>query len=156
MYKHELCLGPMSINDENEIEYKNMIQKIKSIRGNYERLKKAFEILAESLNMKTTPVDNCTRLPIAFMKNCNWIKTTQNTSLYGKSMYCLKITEHGIAVYESIKNMYDLRLDKYMTLDKQTQYSMIRLGTYSMLSRAGYDLSDVKNLMDADEEQCKI
>lgn len=70
-------------------------------------------------------------------------------------MYCLKITEHGIAVYESIKNMYDLRLDKYMTLDKQTQYSMIRLGTYSMLSRAGYDLSDVKNLMDADEEQCK-
>ena len=70
MYKHELCLGPMSINDNNEFEYQSMINNIKSIRGSEIRLKNAFKALAESLGMKETPVDNCTRLPIAFMKSC--------------------------------------------------------------------------------------
>lgn len=42
MYKHELCLGPMSIDDEDEKDYTEMIQYIKSLRGDYKRLKKAF------------------------------------------------------------------------------------------------------------------
>lgn len=155
MYKHELCLGPMSINDEDEKAYKRMIQYIKSLRGDYKRLKKAFEDLATSLGMKPTPVDNCTRLPIAFMKTCNWVESVQNKSLYGKSMSCLKITEHGIATYENIKDMYDLRLDQYVDLDEHTQRSMIRLGTYSMLLRSGYDMSTVQETMASDSEQCK-
>lgn len=155
MYKHELCLGPMSINDEDETAYRKMIQYIKSLRGDYKRLKNAFEDLAANLAMKPTPVDNCTRLPIAFMKSCNWVESVQNKSLYGKSMSCLKITEHGIETYESIKDMYDLRLDQYIALDEHTQHSMIRLGTYSMLLRAGYDMSTVQDSMAADKEQCK-
>lgn len=155
MYKHELCLGPMSINDEDEREYRRMIQYIKSLRGDYKRLETAFEDLAASLGMKTTPVDNCTRLPIAFMKSCNWIESVQNKSLYGKSMSCLQITRHGIETYESIKDMYDLRLDQYVNLDAHTQRAMIRLGTYSMLLRAGYDMSGVKETMDADAAQCE-
>ena len=155
MYKHELCLGPMSINDEDERAYRRMIQYIKSLRGDYKRLKKAFEDLAASLGMKTTPMDNCTRLPIAFMKTCNWVESVQNKSLYGKSMSCLKITEHGIETYESVKNMYDLRLDQYVDLDEHTQRSMIRLGTYSMLLRSGYDMSIVQETIASDSEQCK-
>lgn len=155
MYKHELCLGPMSINDEDEKAYRRMIQYIKALRGDYKRLKTAFEDLAASLGMKTTPVDNCTRLPIAFMKSCNWVESVQNKSLYGKSMSCLQITRHGIETYESIKDMYDLRLEQYVDLDAHTQRSMIRLGTYSMLLRAGYDMSGVKETMDADAAQCE-
>lgn len=155
MYKHELCLGPMSINDEDETAYRKMIQYIKSLRGDHKRLKKAFEDLAASLGMKPTPVDNCTRLPIAFMKSCNWVESVQNKSLYGKTLSCLKITEHGIETYESIKDMYDLRLDQYIALDEHTQHSMIRLGTYSMLLRAGYDMTTVQDSMAADKEQCK-
>jgi len=155
MYKHELCLGPMSINDEDEKAYRRMIQYIKSLRGDYRRLKKAFEELASSLGMKPTPVDNCTRLPIAFMKSCNWVESVQNKSLYGKSMSCLKITKHGVETYESIKDMYDLRLDQYVDLDEHTQCSMIRLGTYSMLLRSGYDMSSVQETMEADKKQCR-
>ncbi|MBR2214341.1 MAG: hypothetical protein IJ849_01125 [Selenomonadaceae bacterium] len=155
MYKHELCLGPMSVNDEDESEFAKMIKGICSLRGDYKRLKKAFEKLADNLDMKTTPVDNCTRLPIAFMKNCNWVESVQNKSLYGKTMSCLRITDHGIEIYESIKNMYDLRLDQYMNLDDNTKYAMIRLGTYSMLMRAGYDMSPVSDLIATDRKQCK-
>lgn len=155
MYKHELCLGPMSINDEDEKAYRTMIQYIKSLRGDYKRLKTAFADLSASLGMKPTPVDNCTRLPIAFMKSCNWVQSVQNKSLYGKSLSCLKITEHGIETYESVRDMYDLRLEQYMNLDEHTQRSMIRLGTYSMLLRSGYDMSAVQDSMEADKEQCK-
>ena len=155
MYKHELCLGPMSINDEDEREYQSMIQCIKSLRGDHKRLKKAFEDLASTLGMKPTPVDNCTRLPIAFMKSCSWIESIRDKSLYGKSLDCLKITNHGIETYEHIKDMYDLRLDQYIDLDPHTQHSMIRLGTYSMLMRSGYDMSDVLHLMESDKVQCQ-
>ena len=154
MYKHELCLGPMSVNDEDETAYAEMIRYIKSIRGDYRRLKQAFEDLAASLKMKPTPVDNCTRLPIAFMKSCNWVESVQNRTLYGKSMSCLRITKHGIEAYESIKDMYDLRLDQFVKFDPSTQDAMIRLGTYSMLQRSGYDLSTVQEQINTDREQC--
>lgn len=155
MYKHELCLGPMSVNDEDEQAYKGMILRIKALRGDFSRLKKAFENLAAYLGMKPTPVDNCTRLPIAFMKSCNWVEDERNKSLYGKSLKCLKITRHGIQTYESIKDMFDLRLDRYNSLDEHTQRSMIRLGTYSMLLRSGYDMSAAQETMVADKNRCK-
>ncbi len=154
MYKHELCLGPMSVNDEDEKAYKSMIAFIRSIRGNQNRLKKAFLDLAVSLHMKPTPVDNCTRLPIAFMKSCGWVESINDSSLYGKSMSCLKITQHGIEIYEAIKGMYDLRLDNYLELEKNVQQALIRLGTYSMLERSGYDMSSVKEVMQADKVTC--
>lgn len=155
MYKHELCLGPMNIDDENENDYKRMIEYIKNLRGNYIFLKEEFEKLSSSLEMKPETVDNCTRLPIAFMKNCQWIEVVRDTSLYGKSLYCLKLTEHGLKTYMNIKDMYDLRLDQYNRLDRYTQNAMIRLGTYSMLERAGYDISSVKNLIINDKKQCE-
>ena len=154
MYKHELCLGPMSINDENEVEYSNMIQYIKGIRGDVNRLNNEFSKLANSLGMKETPVDNCTRLPIGFMKNCNWIESIKDKSLYGRSMTCFKITDHGRAVYNEIKNMYDLRYDEYAKYNDDIKAALIRLGIYGMLSRSGYDLSSIKEIMQDDKEKC--
>ncbi len=156
MYKHELCLGPMNINDQDENEYKRMICFIQSLRGDYKKLESAFIELADSLNMKTTAVDNCTRLPIAFMKSCKWVETVQDRSLYGKSMYCLKITNDGTETYENIKDMYDLRLEEFQNYDSETQDSLIRIGTYSMLLRSGYDISSVRNIMENDIAKCEF
>lgn len=154
MYKHELCLGPMGINDEDEEEYQNMLQLIRSIRGNQRRLKEAFLDLADSLGMKSTPVDNCTRLPIAFLKSCNWVESVSDRTLYGRSMSCLKITQHGREVYETIRDMCDIRLNRYVSLGNNVQTSLIRLGTYSMLERSGYDMSSTKKVMQVDKAVC--
>jgi hypothetical protein len=151
MYKHELCLGPMSVDDEDEKAYQRMIVFIRSIRGDQNRLKKAFFDLAANLRMKPTPVDNCTRLPIAFMKSCGWVESINDSSLYGKPMACLKITQHGVDIYEAIREMHDLRLDKYLGLEKKVQQAMIRLGIYSMLERSGYDISSVKEIIRTDK-----
>jgi hypothetical protein len=155
MYKHELCLGPMSIDDQDEKQYSHMINYIRSIRGDHKRLETEFKKLAEQLGMKETPVDNCTRLPIAFMKSCGWITSINNKSLYNKSMVCIQITDHGRSVYESIKNMKDIRLEEFEKYDMAVQNSLIRLGVYQMLERAGYDVSEVNDQIRADEKCCK-
>lgn len=154
MYKHELCLGPMSINDEDEKEYQSMIRFIKSLRGDFNRLKLAFNELADSLNMGTTSVDNCTRTPIGLMKNCNWIESIDDKTLYGVSKTCLRITPHGREVYASLKNMCDLRLEQYENQDDAVKDALIRLGAYSMLKRSGYDMTSIEEQTREDRSRC--
>lgn len=154
MYKHELCLGPMNIDDEDENAYQNMLQRIRALRGNQKRLKDAFATLAASLNMSTTSVDNSTRTPVGLMKNCGWIESVDSKTLYGRSMTCIRITPHGRAMYETLRNMYDLRLEEYERFELPVQDALIRLGTYSMLERAGYDVSEMQEIMQADRGIC--
>ena len=66
MYKHELCMGPMSINDEDSTEYYNMIKFISTIRGDNSRLNIAFKNFSRSLKMSTVSVDNQTRCLLHF------------------------------------------------------------------------------------------
>ena len=142
------------MNDMNEPEYQAMIKRIKAIRGDHKRLTAAFSDLADSLGMKPTPVDNCTRLPIAFMKACNFVESINTKSLYGKSLSCLRITQHGVDVYNNICQMKDIRLDEFQSYEKNLQLSLIRLGIYSMLIRSGYDLSSVSAQIVADKQIC--
>ncbi len=154
MYKHELCLGPMSIDDEDENAYQNMLRRIRALRGNQERLKDAFAALAASLNMSTTSVDNSTRTPVGLMKNCGWVESVDSKTLYGRYMTCIRITPHGREMYETLRNTYDLRLEEYENYEPAVQEALIRLGTYSMLERSGYDVSEVQEIMQADRKIC--
>lgn len=155
VYKHELCLGPMSVDDEDERAYQKMISYIKSIRGSFARLDSEFKKLAASLGMKPVPVDNCTRLPIAFMKACGFVKAVRNKTLYNKSLECLQITQHGIDVYNEIKNYCDIRLDSYNACNYKEKQALIRLGIYSMLKRSGFDISEVSEQIIHDKDTCK-
>lgn len=155
MYKHELCLGPMSVNDISTEEYNNMIARIKALRGNATRLKKAFLELADSLNMKSTPVDNCTRLPVALLKSCGLVVSCSTNELYPpRKMECLRITKHGKEAYAQLETMKDLRIDEFNSYGTDIQNALIRLGIYSMLQRSGYDIAPVEEIMSADEALC--
>jgi hypothetical protein len=154
MYKHELCFGPMSVNDQDEAAYQEMLVTVKQVRGSYKRLKAYFEKFASELGMKPTPVDNCTRLPIAFMKSCNMVESVTDNSLYDKSMQCLKITEHGRDTYIKTSKMKDLRLEEFNSYDESKQRALIRLGVYSMLGRSGYDMSSIERVIKSDSREC--
>ena len=82
MYKHELCLGPMSIDDLDEKQYRKMIAYLRGLRGSYRRYEVAYKALCDDLQVKPTLPDNSTRLPIAFMKTCGWIESERSRSLY--------------------------------------------------------------------------
>ena len=150
MYKHELCLGPMSIDDLDKSQYNRMIAYLKKLRGSYERYQDAYQTLCDDLGVKPTLPDNSTRLPIAFMKTCGWVE-----SLYPpKSLECLCLTQHGADLADSLREVKDLRMDEYYSYPEHTRKSLIRLGVYSMLLRAGYDTSPVQETMQQDQAMC--
>ena len=156
MYKHELCLGPMSIDDLDRSQYARMITYLQKLRGSYKRYEEAYKGLCEDLDVKPTLPDNSTRLPIAFMKTCNWIDSKRTKDLYPpKSLECICLTDHGREVAKSLHNVKDLRLDEYVTYSEAKQRALIRLGVYSMLFRAGYNTDPVKETIQNDTNECK-
>lgn len=155
MYKHELCIGPMSIDDLDPMQYDMMLAKLKSIRGAYKNYLVAYNDLCNTLNVKPTLPDNSTRLPIAFMKSCGWVESKRTNTLFPpKSLECLKLTPHGNAVANSLKTLKDMRLDEFRSYDKLKQQALIRLGVYGMLERAGYDTTPVINTIQQDSITC--
>lgn len=156
MYKHELCIGPMSINDTDNNEFNGMIKNIKSIRGAYDKYLNAYSNLCSELDVKHTLPDNSTRLPIAFMKTCKWVDVERSNNLYPpKSLEILRITEKGKLLVNQLLTLKDLRLDEYKASSNIQKKSLIRLGIYSMLKRAGYDTEPVEDIIKSDSEICK-
>lgn len=155
MYKHELCLGPMSIDDLDNSQYNRMITYLKKLRGSYGRYQDAYQALCDDLGVKPTLPDNSTRLPIAFMKTCGWVESQRTRKLYPpKSLECLCLTQHGADLANSLREVKDLRMDEYYSYPEHTRNSLIRLGVYSMLLRAGYDTSPVQETMRQDQVVC--
>lgn len=155
MYKHELCLGPMSIDDLDKSQYNRMITYLKKLRGSYGRYQDAYQALCDDLGVKPTLPDNSTRLPIAFMKTCGWVESQRTRKLYPpKSLECLCLTQHGADLANSLREVKDLRMDEYYSYPEHTRNSLIRLGVYSMLLRAGYGTSPVQETMRQDQVVC--
>ncbi|MFV0520611.1 MAG: hypothetical protein ACK5LY_10120 [Lachnospirales bacterium] len=156
MYKHELCLGPMSVNDIDTVKLQEMVTYLKSLRGYYQDLDNAFNKLCKDLNMKSTSVDNMTRLPIALLKTCGWIESTQsNKDIYSpKALKCLKITPKGKDLFKLYCKCKDLRLSEFNTYSEDIQDALIRLGMYSMLESSGYDMTPVLDSINSDTQLC--
>lgn len=153
MYKHELCLGPMSCDDNEEDSFEAMIARLKSLRGDASRLSDAFGNLAQELNMTRQSVDNSTRLPIGLLSGLGWIENgVKNKSLYNKSLTCFRINEKGSARLDEYLAMTDLRLDDFQSLRPDLQEPAIRVGAYSMLERAGFDVDSVSEVREADAD----
>ena len=132
-----------------------MITYLKRLRGSYNRYQTAYKELCDHLQVKPSLPDNSTRLPIAFMKTCNWIVSERTRLLYPpKPLECLRLTEHGKEVAASLHSVKDLRLDEYYEYPAEIRKSLIRLGVYSMLSRAGYDTSPIQYTIEQDEAIC--
>ena len=155
MYKHELCYGPMSIDDLDPEQYSGMLAKLRRTRGAYSRYEKAYATLCRELSVKETLPDNSTRLPIGFMKTCGWVTDQRTSSIFPpKSLLCLRLTKHGEEVANEVKRLKDLRLDEFRSYDRNTQRALIRLGVYSMLERAGYDTTPVQEIIKQDTTVC--
>lgn len=156
IYKHELCLGPMCIDDLDSKQYSDMIAALKKLRGSYRRLTAAYSALCDELGVKKTLPDNSTRLPIAFMKTCGWVEAERRSDLYApKSLECLRITIHGMEVANSLKSMKDICLDEYRKCSREEKDALIRLGVFAMLKRSGYDVSPVAEQIKEDTNLCR-
>ena len=67
----------------------------------------------------------------------------------------MRITDHGREVYENVKDMIDIRIEVFKDYEEHQRKALIRLGTYAMLLRSGYDLESASDQIKADKETCK-
>ena len=102
--------------------------------------------------MTVVSVRNCTRFPISVLKYCGWIESVR-CKIYGKSMVFMKLTAHGKETAKKIKTYKDIRLDDYDELSESQRKALIRLGTYSMLSRAKFETNEVQAEMEQDSKE---
>lgn len=153
MYKHELCLGPMSCDDNSDEPYLRMLEAIRALRGDFSKLESAFENHCQSLSMQNTSVDNMTRLPIALLKGVGWVDTgVVDFHLYNKKITCIEITQFGLKQLEELDQMTEFRLSNFRDSPDDKKPALVRLGVYSMLERAGFDLDAVTNVVESDRK----
>ena len=153
MYKHELCMGPMSVNDIDAHEFDAMVSRLNGIRGSYQSYKSAWSEFCDSLNMKPTSVDNQTRFPVGALTACGWVEGVRTNAIYPpRSLQCIKLTDRGVRAANSVADCKDLRLEEFNSYDHDTQDALIRLGFYQLLGRAGYDLEPIAGILESDQE----
>lgn len=158
--RDEMILGPMSVNDDSEKEFIKMIEYIKAIRSEKSEIKLFIELekLAKSQTdnkkqgMTVVSVRNCTRFPISVLKYCGWAEKVK-CNIYGKSMVFMKLTVHGYEIARKLKEYKDIRLRDYDKLSESQKKALIRLGAYSMLSRANFEMSAVQDEMEEDSKE---
>lgn len=153
MYKHELCMGPMSVNDIDAHEFDAMVSRLNGIRGSYQSYNIAWSEFCDSLNMKPTSVDNQTRFPVGALTACGWVEGVRTNAIYPpRSLQCIKLTDRGVRAAKSVADCKDLRLEEFNSYDHDTQDALIRLGFYQLLGRAGYDLEPIAGILESDQE----
>lgn len=151
MYKHELCMGPMDTNDIMEADFNSMINRLKSVRGSYTSYQNSWKAFCANQGMKSDSVDNQTRFPVAALNGVGWVEKVKSSDVYPpKKLQCIRLTEKGSQRLSEASDCKDLRLSEFKSQDYETQNSLIRLGFYEMLQRAGYDLSPVESDLEKD------
>lgn len=151
MYKHELCMGPMSVSDTDQVMFNEMLQRLREIRGDYAQYNSSWKRFCADQGMKPTSVDNQTRFPVGALYGCGWVEKVQSRNIYPpKSLQCIRLTDAGKETLSRYGAFKDLRLDEFNKLSQSVQDSLIRIGFYSMLQRAGYDTTPVSNQIEAD------
>lgn len=152
MYKHELCMGPMSVNDTSPTEYDEMLERLRSMRTSFKSYQDAWTKFCDSLQMKPVSVDNQTRFPVGALNSCGLVEKVKSNKVFPpKTLQCFKITNRGQEILREARSCKDLRLDEFNTYDEMTQDALIRLGFYQLLQRANYDISPVEKTMAEDK-----
>lgn len=151
MYKHEMCIGPMSFSETGSTTYEQMIESILNIRGDHSRLQVRFEELSKELGMQPTSVDNMTRFPIAALRAAGWIQTgVSDRSLYNKQLNCFEITDEGQRIVQTANDTYSVDLHGYKQVPTSLKHPLIRHGVFSMLQRADFNIESVQEQFESD------
>jgi hypothetical protein len=147
--RDEMILGPLSmINDRDEIEFQDMINLIKSIRGNKKKLNSKFAALSQELKIQKNTMRNYTRFPIAVLTWTEWTEKVKNKEIYNSSMPFLKLTDGGVALASDRYFTNDVRNKDLVKCSIEDKVVIAKFSFYKMMDRSGFDLSELENELD--------
>ena len=140
--RDEIILGVLNHDDdETNVEY--VVNTIRKMRKSIRHLAIAMENMSDEKGIQINTMRNYTRFPLAVMTYCDWLERESTKRFYpdGYPTIMYKQTPYGLKRANEIEQAVDFRLSDYERSPSEKQNAMIRLGFYTMLQRANFDIS---------------
>lgn len=152
--RDEIILAVLNQDDVGEGAIDAIVATIQGIRGSAARRNKAISDLSERIGIQINTMQNYTRFPLAALTYCDWFEKELTKQFYpdGRPIPMFKLTPYGRQKAEELERIADFRLTQYESLSAIKQQALIRLGFYSMLQRANFDISPAIAQVAADQE----
>lgn len=152
--RDEIILGVLNRDDIGDDAIDNIVTYIRGLRGSATRLTRAIEDMSARIGIQINTMQNYTRFPLAVLTYCEWFEKERTNRLYpgGRPTVMFKMTPYGRQRAEELERAADIRMSKYEAQPTDKQKALIRLGFYSMLQRANFDISPAIAQVAADQE----
>ncbi|HCX69654.1 MAG TPA: hypothetical protein DHD79_00250 [Firmicutes bacterium] len=141
--RDEIIIGILNMDDTGEEGIENIVSEIAKLRGSASRLSKAIIDMSKRINIQINTMQNYTRFPLAVLTYCDWFDRIFTKEFYpdGRPTVMFKLTPYGKHRAEQLDELYDVRLSDFESHTTDEQAALVRIGFYSMLQRANFDIS---------------
>lgn len=141
--RDEIILGILNHDDVDETNIENIVSVLQKIRGSARRLAIAITNMSEDIGIQINTMQNYTRFPLAILTYCGWFDRITTKIYYpdGRPTVMFKLTDYGRQRADELEAAYDVRLSSYESQESETQKALIRMGFFTMLQRANFDIS---------------
>lgn len=143
--RDEIIVGILNHDFVSDDDIDEIVSMIKKLRGSSSRLTQAISDLSEQIRIQINTMQNYTRFPLAVLTYCGWFEKITTSVMYpdGRPIVMFKLTKYGRLRVSELESIYDVRLSDFEALHADKQKALIRLGYYTMLQRANFDISSV-------------
>ena len=145
--RDEIIVGPLSAtSDRSYADLVALSEKIMTLREEPAAIKEALERLKDGLGIQINTLKNYTRWPLAIMRDLSWTKKDRETYLRSdKTFEIHRLTQLGKERAQCLEHSVDLRVDQVDRLPFDQKRALSRHAHFSMMERAGFDLSSVED-----------
>lgn len=141
--RDEIILGILNHSDIGNGAMDAIVTYIRSLRGSTRRLEQAIGDTSARIRILVNTMQNYTRFPLAVMQYCGWFERITTKRFYpdGRPTVMFQLTDYGRQRAEELERAADIRMPYLEAQPTEKQKALIRLGFYSMLQRANFDIS---------------
>jgi hypothetical protein len=151
--RDEMIVGPLdAASDRGADAAAKMAAVVGKLRESADVIEKALGMVSAQRRIQTNTLKNYTRWPIAIMRDCGWTeKARMRFRSGGGSFEVHALTAKGREVAQWLESAADLRVDQVDALPLEEKAALSIAAHYTMLDRAGFDISPVQQKLTLQE-----
>ena len=151
--RDEIIVGPLSTtSDRSNADMDALSEKIIELRDEPDAIQEALKMLKDKRSIQINTMRNYTRWPLAIMRDLGWTTKDRESYLHSyKTFEIHRLTPLGKSQAQHLKHSVDLRTDEVDQLPFDQKRALSRYAHFTMMERAGFDLSSVANQLRQEE-----
>lgn len=150
MSRDEMIVGPLSATtDRTKKDLDSILALVAPMRRSAPAAKDALDAVAQGRGIQVNTLHNYTRWPIAVLRDSGWAVEARSPYQLRGTYKVYKLTPEGIATADALETASDIRLDQLESVTDEQRKAISMHAHYALLDRAGFDITTVKELLDA-------